>query len=172
MSMSRSHVIGAVTGRETSATLLKAGMQRELNVVKTQAAGRSPVKTLFIVGRQPAQLQNIYAAGPKTYLGQLLSISGAINVAPASPQAYVPVTKEQIISADPAVIIDASLGEAGDKPSLVEAHKKAWDDLPMLSAVKNHRVYYLADPHMTVPGPHLVQTARSISDLLHRKPGR
>lgn len=155
------------SGRSTATRQLERRIRLDLATIRNQRTTATAVRTLIIVGRQPATLQNIYAAGPATYLGQVLEIAGGKNVAPAGAHPYPPLSKEQIVSLDPEVIIDTSLGEAGVKASVVEAHKKVWKQLPMITAVKNKRIHYITDPHLTIPGPSISKTASAIADLVH-----
>lgn len=159
--------IGQVTGCDVEARHLADSMRKKLDDMRARNVGKPRVRALLIVGRQPASLQNIYAAGSKTYLGELLDVAGGENACPKSGAAYVPLTKEEIIAANPAVIIDTSLGEAGSKAEVVAEHKKAWKQIPMLEAVRAGRVFLPSDPHLTLPGPVLPDTVDTIAQYLH-----
>lgn len=161
------HTIGSVTGRTAQASAMANDIRTRLGELSTSATGTARVRAMVVVGRQPATLQNIYLAGPKTYLGELLQAAGGANCAPESSQPYVPVTKEQIVERNPAIIIDTSLGEAGADANVAAAHTKAWEQLSVVDAVRNGRVVHLADPHLTVPGPGIVETAAKIAELLY-----
>lgn len=161
--------VGLLTGRTTEARTLAERISAKLEDLRRRYAGAPHKRVLLIVGRQPASLQNIFAAGSKTYLGELITAAGGDNVAPASSTPYVPLTKEQLISLDPDILIDSSLGEAGSNPAVVQAHKKAWQQLPTLKAAKTGHIYYLEDPHLMVPGPGMPATADKLAQLLHEK---
>jgi iron complex transport system substrate-binding protein len=158
------------SGCTTATQLLEQNIRHDLERIEAKYTTGTAKRTLVIVGRQPATLQNLYAAGSDTYLGQVLQIAGGKNIAPAGSHPYPPLSKEQVISLDPEVIIDTSLGEAGVKAAVVEAHKKVWDQLPMISAVKNKRIHYITDPYLTIPGPSISKTAETIAELLHSAP--
>lgn len=161
--------IGAVCGRAREASAMAERIRARLAEMSTSAAKTAPVKTMIVVGRQPATLQNIYLAGPNTYLGELLQAAGGVNCAPENKLGYFPVTKEQIVEQNPAVIIDTSLGETGRDERIAEAHKKAWDQLSVIDAVRNKRVLYFTDPHLTVPGPGVCEAAQIIAEMV--RPG-
>lgn len=161
--------VGKLTGHTRQAADLTSSIEGHLRVLRDSYAGQARVRTLIIVGRQPASLQNMFAAGPETYLHPLLEAAGGENAVPATKGAYCAITKEQIVQANPDVIIDTSLGEAGANPAVVDEHKRAWAELGAVSAVRNGRVYYFSDPHLTIPGPRLGQTADEIARLLHSK---
>lgn len=159
--------VGLLTGQTTEAAKLERDIRDKLGALRKVSEKRSRVRTLIVVGRQPAALQDIYAAGPHTYLGEILEAAGGENVLEAGARPYAAVTKEQIVQSNPDVIIDTSLGEAGSNATVVEAHKKVWSDLPMVGAVKSGRVYYLSDPYLTIPGVNIPATAEKLAELLN-----
>jgi iron complex transport system substrate-binding protein len=158
---------GELTGRTADSDALTSAIRSRLEQLRARYRDSARVRTLIVVGRQPASLQNIYAAGPDTYLGALLEAAGGENLAPRGANPYPPVTKERILELNPDVIIDTSLGEAGSKPGVIEQHKRAWSELTAVSAVRKNRVHYLSDPRLTIPGPDLPKTADEIASLLH-----
>jgi iron complex transport system substrate-binding protein len=158
---------GALAHRQGKAEVLAARLQHGMKSLKDEWSTASQPRVLVVVGRQPGALQGMYAAGQNSYLGELLAVVNAHNVAPAGSLPYVPITKEQIVSANPAVIIDTSLGEAGENPAIREAHRRAWRQLSVIDAVRSGRIHYLTDPRMTIPGPGIVTTAETVARLVH-----
>ncbi|MEI7634480.1 MAG: helical backbone metal receptor [bacterium] len=160
---------GEMTGRRREAAELSGSIRASLARLREAATTAPRARALIIVGRQPASLQNIYAAGPATYLGEIIDAAGGRNMAPAGGISYPPLSKEQIAAMDPEVIIDLSPGEAGRNTRVAEAHTAAWKQLPQISAVRSGRIFCLADTHLTVPGPAIPETAQKIADLLGRR---
>ena len=55
--------------------------------------------------------------------------------------------------------------------NVTEEHKQSvvrlWERYPVISAVRNHRVYAIASDIFVVPGPRVVDAAREIARLAH-----
>jgi iron complex transport system substrate-binding protein len=151
--------VADVLGTRAVADRLIAGLESELREIR-QEAGTTGNRVAVIVGREPQSLKGMYAAGPGTYLGEITAIAGGQNVVPEDTQPYPMVTKEQIVKWNPTVIIDTSLGES---PA---GGMSAWDQLPVVDAVKSRRVHIINDSHMTIPGPHLAVSARTLRSLI------
>lgn len=160
---------GSVSGRVAASEKLVEEIKSKLENIRRRSRNDESGLTsvLIIVGRQPSTLQNMYAAGPASYLGELLEFAGGKNAAPEGARPYPAVTKEQVLAADPQLIIDTSLGEAGQNPDVLREHKSAWQKLPLLRAVRDRHVEYVTDPHLTIPGPAVVITAEKFFGLLH-----
>jgi len=165
------HESGRLLGCAEEARHKAAQWRACLDEIGARWPGRPRVRTLVVVSRQPASLKDIYVAGRRSYLGELVERAGAQNVAPDRAHAYPPMTKEEIIAANPDVIIDLSLGEQAANPAASTTHIAAWQALPSLAAVRNHKIYAIADPHLTVPGPAMCQTAETMAKLLHGEGG-
>jgi ABC-type Fe3+-hydroxamate transport system substrate-binding protein len=50
---------------------------------------------------------------------------------------------------------------------VLAAERNVWSQLPGLPAVKNNRVYLLANEMLTIPGPRVVEAAKMMADALH-----
>ena len=70
---------------------------------------------------------------------------------------------------NPEVILD--MGDMSDTVGITEQHKREvvalWDRVTTVDAVKHHRVLAIASDMYMVPGPRVVDAARSIFDMLH-----
>ena len=68
---------------------------------------------LIIVGRRTGTLTDIVAVGPRSYLHDIATLAGGVNVlAGASTPEYPRISMETVISLAPDVIID--VGEMGE----------------------------------------------------------
>ena len=131
-------------------------------------SGRAaPPRVLFVIGRNPGTLQQIYVCGSGSFLDEMIEIAGAVNVLSKTASPWPVISKESIIELDPDVILDGSIRK-GDAPIDQDVHMKAWDRLGMLSAVKSGRVIAVEDEHLMIPGPEIVSGARLLAELIFR----
>ncbi len=158
---------GQLFGRRDLARQMADGWRACLQGLAQETSGPRRPRTLLVVSRQPGELRDLYVATPRSYLGQLLSYAGGENVACSKLSAYALVSKEEIIGWNPEVIIDLSLGEALGDSAAAQGQAEVWRKLATIDAVRQNQVFMLGDPHLTIPGPAMCETARTLANLLH-----
>lgn len=151
-------------GRELSARI-RSGIEK----VKRVTAKLPRRRVVFFVGRTPGTLDGLIAAAKGSYLTELLADAGGENIFEDSPAAYPKVSLEELLARDPEVILD--MGDSTLTGAITEEHKREvirlWDRYQTLSAVRNHRVYPVADDRFVIPGPRMVEALRIFAKLLH-----
>jgi cobalamin transport system substrate-binding protein len=148
--------IGARVGKPRQAAAIIAGIEANVNDVRTRLQPLPVRPALMLVGHQP-----IVAVGRGTFLDDLIKIAGANNIADASAQQWPQLSIEYIVAMRPEVIIDGQMGSDPQSPT------QFWDSYPTIPAVKNHRVVgYPEDPTLH-PGPRVGTTLEMIAKLIH-----
>jgi iron complex transport system substrate-binding protein len=135
--------IGAELGRSFQATQVIGDMERAMDRARAHAPAVHP-KVLAIIDRAPDGLGGLVAAGPGSYVDELLAVVGADNVLAASAAPYPKISMEEVLGGKPDVILDLSFAGKGGVT--------AWDgvDVP---AVKTHRVVAISDDVLLAPSP-------------------
>ena len=134
----------------------------EARVRAHRADAARPPRVLFVVDRRPGTLAGIIAAGPGTYLDELVVRAGGDNIFHGQPTRYLQITAEEIITRAPDVILDA----VHDTDT---ARARAdWDALETVPAVKAGRVHILGDTLFVTPGPRLGEALERLADLIWR----
>lgn len=161
--------IGAEGGVPDRARQLADSIRKELANIQARVAGRRPTPVMFVVGRNPGALEGIIAVGGKSYLSEVMSLAGGRNILADSPVAYPKVLHEEILARNPDVILD--MGEHADAASLspaqIASEVALWGRYQTVNAVRNHRVHIVASEMYVVPGPRVVDCARSLARFLH-----
>ncbi|HET9869423.1 MAG TPA: ABC transporter substrate-binding protein, partial [bacterium] len=157
-------LLGKVLGHQAQAARARRRLEARLEAVQKGRAGREPVSVLFVVGHNVGAIEGIYAAGGKSFVGQILRDSGGRNVLEDAAEAFPLVSKEALIREDPEVIVDAMPGDEASEDTLKKA-RTAWARLPFLRAVRHHRVYFIRNDEMTIPGPTMVDLAEYLSGI-------
>ena len=159
--------LGQVVGDSARAAAIVAGIEAGLDSLRT-AYGEAPsVRYLMVLGHDQGALEQIYVVGRPTYLAELTTLVGGINVVEPELGRYPIVTREAIVAMNPDVIFERYLG---DRPATNEekaALQALWKTMPTLSAVKTGRVVVMDDNHITINGIDLVASAGKIARLLH-----
>ena len=161
--------IGDATGVQDRARALAVSIRRELDQIRRRTGMLPRRRILFIVGRTPGKLEDLIAAGKSSYLEEVMGIAGAQNIFRDSLAAYPKVSIEGVLAGDPEVIID--MGDMAETVGVTEEQKRTvvrlWDRYPMLTAVKQRRVFAVASDIFVVPGPRVVEAARKLARMLH-----
>lgn len=162
------HRLGRLTSREAEAGKIAASILEDFKYVRGKAASRAKRRVLFLVGRSPGSFQGMYGAGGRTFIDELMSMAGGVNVLASLGQQYPKVSVEQILSADPDVILDmGNLDHAAGRPLQPAGEVlKLWDEYPQLRAVREKRVHVVAGEIYIRPGPRMGQAARAFLRLL------
>jgi iron complex transport system substrate-binding protein len=100
------------------------------------------------------------AAGPGTYIDDLLRRAGVDNVLSDAPVRYVQISAEEVLARAPDVILDAVHADDPRKA------REDWNVLAAVPAVKAGRVHVLGDPLFVTPGPRLDQAFTRLVDIL------
>jgi iron complex transport system substrate-binding protein len=155
-------IAGEALGRQDQARGEIARLDAELAAVAASVKPEAARRVLFVVDRRQGSLAGMVAAGPDTYIDELLRRAGAVNVLASSSVRYAQISPETVISLAPDVIFDAAHVEPGTEGKAVAD----WAALSTVPAVKSGRVHVLADPIFVTPGPRLGAALRRIAELL------
>ncbi len=113
---------------------------------------------MVIIDRAPSALRNLVAAGPNTYLDELLTIVGGVNVMVASPVRYPQLSAEQILRAAPDIIID--LSKSGDQ-GLAAYHL-----VREVPAFVHRRIHLVDDRLLLSPSPRVGEALDRLAALV------
>ena len=161
--------IGAATGQTTQAAALLKQIRSGLNQLRQATAKRSPRSMMFIAGRTQGTLQDIVVAGKGSYLDELITIAGGVNIFADSRTSYPKITFEQVLARNPDVVVDmADMSQTGaDAKQIERAAIALWKTQSGLKAVRQNRVFSISNDIFVVPGPRIVEAAKAFAAMLH-----
>ena len=161
--------IGTAAGVGDRAEALVVRLQGRLNAVRAAAATRPAKKVLVIMGRQPGTLSDLIAVGRGSYMNDLVTVAGGVNVLddPRLPD-YPRISMETVIRLAPDLIVDA-----GDMGDTVEEHirrqpttERLWRQQVNVKATQTNGVHAVTSDAFVVPGPRVVQAAETLARWL------
>ncbi len=106
---------------------------------------------------------DLYTAGKGTFIDDLIRLAGGINVA-SEVEGWAQLSEEQVILAQPEVIITTYGGYAEQSPTEQIRARQAWADLP---AVKENRIYDVDSDLVSRPGPRLAAGLEEVAKSLY-----
>lgn len=150
--------LGDIFRRESQAAELVSGYRKRLEKVDRQIATVQDLPRVFFqIDAQP-----VFSAGSDTFLHELLTRAGAVNLA-ADRTGYPRYTWEELLVLKPDVVLLASMG-GGNSERELRAHWQVWPQLP---AVKNQRLYVVDADLFDHPSPRLIEALERLVGLLH-----
>lgn len=143
--------IGILTGHETAAESLVAAMNAE--EVALHRSNRDRRRVMVVVALQP-----LIVAGSGTFLAEMISLAGGNNIAAGSPLSYPSFSREEVVAADPEVIILSS-GLGRDLPGLFPEWKE-------VTALQQNAVCTIDADVLSRPGPRVLEGIRAIRSCI------
>lgn len=156
--------IGRATGNEREAAALAASTREGLDRVARKTAGLPKPRVLLIVDRTPGTLRDLYTATSGSYLAELVAIAGGRMALQAVPTGYARLSKEDLLAANPDVILDLIQGPQG---RFAANPLEAWNEMPELKAVRARRVCSVNEDYVPHASQRMVQTAELFARLIH-----
>lgn len=150
-------LVGKVTATSAKAKVLVSRLEAEVRSIHHQVVTETKKRpTVFF------DLGGLYTAGPKSFINSLIHLAGATNVVDSfSHKAYPQVTAEQVVRADPDVIVV-------DPEGTTVAKEEALAGFSSIRAVIHHRVYALPQPsYVDQPSPGLVLGLKEFARIFH-----
>lgn len=147
--------IGALVGEPARAGRVVGELRKQVEARRKAAAARRERPSVFyMVWDQP-----LMAAGPRSYLGDLIAAAGGRNIVPASAAGSYPTFSwEALLAANPDVILAAQ----DRKAALAQLEGR----YPALAAVRAGRLRTLPDDLISRPGPRVVQALDAVAAAL------
>jgi len=138
--------LGEILDRTTRATVLARGLEATLDSVRTAVAAvpaTEPLGVAYLLDGDPP-----WAAGPASYIGELIDLAGGALRPEGLPPLYSRISPEALIASEIAVILLS--GESDIDPRLV----------------RGRRLVRIPD-WVEVPGPEVRDAAWVIAEALH-----
>lgn len=159
-------LVGKAVGRPDAGEDIAGKMTKQLESLQKTLPAQRP-KVLVLNGSP----QDFYAAKPESYVGDLVGLLGATNVAKGQPDVgrfpgYTKLSLETILTSQPDVVLAITAGPPGG-PTITQelSSNAAWKDVP---AVKNGRVTEIsAEVYLQAPGPRVADALTELNRLLY-----
>lgn len=151
--------IGRALRAENDAKQLVFSIQYKMRDITKRVKGRKKVRTLFIAGRNSAELKNMYIIGKRDFINDLLEIAGGTNAYEGNVD-YPNISLESVISLNPEFIFEISAHYEGISDNRVF---ELWQPYSMVSAVAKKQIRIIKDSFWLRPGPRIVLIAEELS---------
>jgi len=158
--------LGQIVGRSTEAERLVLAFRHRLDSVRRRAVGKKRPRVMVTASRQPARFANLLTAGRGNFLDDAITIAGGVNVFGDLDMAWPQISTESIVTRAPDVIVEL-MPEQKLTDSLRAKLNEQWQVLGTVPAVKDGKVFFLADENSLIPSLRYVEVVEKLSRLLH-----
>jgi iron complex transport system substrate-binding protein len=155
-------LVGQVTGSSAAAAQLTLKLAGRVKTITSKTAllppGSRP-RVMYVIWHDP-----IWTMGGKSYIDDLITMAGGVNIFSADFEKSGIVSPESIVSKNPQVLIVTGMAASADATasSLI---KMDW--MQATDAIKNNRVYKLSDANLVErPGPRVIDGLEEVAGLL------
>lgn len=152
--------IGEATGEKAEAEKIVADMKEKLENIKNNAQDikEEDRKTVYV---EVSPAPDIYAAGKKTFMDEILSTINANNA--VEEEGWPKIDQETIIKRNPDVII-TTYGYYTEDPVGQVVSRDGWQDV---SAVKNQQVVDVNSDIIARSGPRIVEGVEEVAKAVY-----
>jgi iron complex transport system substrate-binding protein len=154
-------LVGRATGQAEPAAQVTTAMQDQLAALKAKlaTAKEKPLVYWELDATDPAKP---YSVGPGNFVGEMIALAGGTNVFEKAESPFPQVSAEQVVAANPDVII---LSDAAYGITIESVLKRpGWQ---VIAAVKQQRVAPIDDNLVSRPGPRIVAGLEATARIIH-----
>ena len=146
--------LGDAIGKQAAATQVIQQIDAALDAAAAQRPAKHP-RVLAIIDREEGGLGNLVAAGPGSWLDELLAVVGGDNVLAAAGVRYPKISVEEVLRAKPEVILDLS--------NATHSGMDAWN-----AAKGDARVVAVTDQSLAAPSPRVKDALTVLAKAIAR----
>jgi len=161
-------VIGETCGVKKRAEEIVRGLKDRIKRIGELTKTLARPTVMVSVGRGMASnsIKNVYIAGKNGYYDELITLAGGVNVYQTEKIAFPVISMEGIVAFNPDVVLDL-VPDVEEKGLDEKKMLKEWEELYMIKAVKEKRVYILGKDYVTVPGPRFILLLEDMVKAIH-----
>jgi iron complex transport system substrate-binding protein len=150
--------LGRLTGHDSAARTTAAAMRAALDSIHRSVATLPPRRLMYVEFPEPPM-----TAGPRTFIGQLVSLVGGASIFADTTALWPNVSMEEIVRRDPDLLV-VPVGEF--RQNALDRFRKlaGWRDL---RAVKDGHVVSVPADLLSRPSPSIVEAARVLRTAIH-----
>jgi iron complex transport system substrate-binding protein len=158
--------VGRVLALDERAEEIAQGIQDTLDLACRADTSNQKISAVLVVGRESGSLKGLYVAGKDTYLSEIWTLCGGKNIFDDIDIRYFSVSKEDLVSRNPDIILEFRIVPASETAQKVPALKSDWRELNILNAVSADNVFIFTDRYFLIPGPRISKIAVSFLEIL------
>jgi iron complex transport system substrate-binding protein len=149
--------LGDLLGIPSRAEELVTRSQAQVDAVRRRLAHAPGRRVFFQLGDRP-----LVSCGSQTYLHEMITLAGGINIASGLSARYPRISAEQVLLADPEIIV------AIDMTGSPMAVREKWGGVSQLSAARDGKIFAIESDAVCHPTPfEFAHSCETLARLIH-----
>ncbi|HKV99411.1 MAG TPA: helical backbone metal receptor [Vicinamibacterales bacterium] len=161
--------LGDRIGRSAEAKHEVDRIENGLADFRRRASGQPRPRTALIFERDAGSLRGMFASAGIGFLHDMLEVAGGDDAFGDVQRQSLQLSVEALLARAPEVILELRPDE-GWSAARIAQERDVWKTLASVPAIRNGRLYILADQRVLVPGPRVVDGVALMFAALH--PGK
>jgi len=161
--------LGDRIGRSAEARREADRIDNGLTDFRRRASGLPRPKTALVFERDAGSLRGMFASAGIGFLHDMLDVAGGADAFGDVQRQSLQLSVETLLARAPEVILELRPDEGWSADRLAR-ERDVWKTLASVPAVRDGRVYIIADQRVLVPGPRVVEGVGLMFAALH--PGK
>lgn len=150
--------LAQLTGAEEVARKKLPPLEARVRQVEQRVKHQSRPRVFLEIDAEP-----LITVGRSSIQGDLIQRAGGTNIAGVLPQRYPAINLEEVLKAQPEVILFTGMAHSATLPRRLNF----WQGWSMLPAVRNQRLFWINPDLVDRPGPRLVDGLELLADIFH-----
>lgn len=150
-------IIGEITNAEEQAGHIIIDMEEKREEIVAKVKDAEEKRVFYEIWHEP-----LMAAGPGSFMDELISLSGGINIANDAEGGYANYDLESVIEKDPQVYLTSNDLPEKTKESI--SNRPGYEEI---TAIKEGNVYLLDGNITSRPGPRIVEALEIVAKTIH-----
>jgi len=150
--------IGIMTGKEHEAVDLAESLGKRIERVAQRAGPLPKPRVFFQFGTE-----GLITAGRGTFINELISCAGGVNIAGDASIRYPRFSIEEIVDQGPDFIFVTSM-KNNESPARAKASWQRWHIIP---AVRYNKIYLIDSDYLTRPSPRIIDGLEHLFRIMH-----
>jgi iron complex transport system substrate-binding protein len=160
-------IVGDATGAATQATTTVNNLRSQISSIQEKIMAAGITENLTVYYEVYYSEQGIMTAGSATWLNDVITLAGGVNVFADQASEFPYTSSEVIVSRDPAVIILPTNMGTGTPSYGSVAEVKARAGWSTIDAIKNDRLYIIDQGIMSEPGVLIAEQVQAVAACLY-----
>ncbi|GAB4060431.1 cobalamin-binding protein [Uliginosibacterium sediminicola] len=156
--------IGQLLGSEAQAQQAAERFRQRHDKLRATYAGRKPLRVFYQIAEKPLMTIN-----DQQIISDVIGLCGGINVFGKEPMLVPQISTESVVSANPDVIVSASMGSSGEqgaRRAMNEPRMENWLQFGSLNAVRNRQLWMVPGDQISRHGPRILDAAQAMCTAL------
>jgi iron complex transport system substrate-binding protein len=154
-------LVGRATNHYSEAVEVESELGQKIDAISSQAMDATSTPKVY------HEIYPLRSAGPDTFIDELITLAGGINIFHDAATRYPSVSSEAVIEKNPDIMVfpDSYMGREQFSETLEDVKNRAgWD---LINAVQNNQVYEINADIISRSCPRLAEALEILAQMIH-----